>query len=333
MSTSKFDIDPYTALKSLLEVTSPHLGESFLKIVCLELQKLFDADLVLITEAINCNPITKVKILFATNPTLPDSFELEGTPCKLVFKNKIIQITHGVNLDFEKEKNTDYQSFYGIPLLNPNDECIGHIAIFSKKERSIPSHIEDISLIFARRIEVEYERNILEKENKKIHKELKRLVRTDSLTQLYNRRHFNKITKKTLAKIKEEKFVATLCYLDIDNFKNINDKYGHNKGDEVLIYLAKLFKNNIRKDIDVLFRVGGEEFAIISNHSSVEDSYKHVSRIQNTLREDSKNELNITLSIGLELFQKDDNSFEDVYKRADLKMYKAKHSGKNCIVK
>jgi len=333
MNTSKFNIDPYNALKSLLEVTSPHLGESFLKVVCHELQNLFDADLVLITDAIDCNPTTKVKILFATKPSLPDSFELEGTPCKLVYEDKIIQITKGVCMDFEKDKHTDYQSFYGIPLHNTINECVGHIAIFSKKERSIPSYIEDIALIFARRIEVEYERNILEKENKKIHKELKKLVRTDSLTKLYNRRHFNKMAKKTLSKVKNGKFNSTLCYLDIDNFKQINDTYGHDKGDEILIYLAKLFKDNIRKDIDTLFRVGGEEFAIISNHSSIEDSYKHIIRIQKKLQDDINNELNITLSIGLELFQKSDNSFDDVYKRADLKMYKAKHSGKNCIVK
>ena len=141
MNTSKFNIDPYNALKALLEVTSPHLGESFLKVVCHELEKLFDADLVLITEAIDCHPTTKVKILFATKSSLPDSFELEGTPCKLVYDNKIIQITKGVCMDFEKDKKTDYQSFYGIPLHNANDECIGHIAIFSKKERSIPLYI------------------------------------------------------------------------------------------------------------------------------------------------------------------------------------------------
>ena len=333
MNTSKFNIDPYNALKSLLEVTSPHLGESFLKIVCHELQKLFHADLVLITEALDCNPTTKVKILFATNPSLPDSFELEGTPCKLVYGDKIIQITKGVNLKFEKSKQTGFQSFYGIPLHNSNNKCIGHIAIFSNKVRSIPNYIEDISLIFAGRIEVEYERNILENENKKIHKELKQLVITDPLTKIHNRRHFNKIAKKTLSKVKKGKSIATLCYLDIDNFKGINDKFGHNKGDEVLIYLTKLFKKNIRQGIDSLFRVGGEEFAIISIKSSIEDSYKHVSRIQKQLQEDDKNELNITLSIGLELFKKNDNSFDDVYKRADIKMYEAKNSGKNCIVK
>lgn len=72
MNESCFNIDPYEALKSILEVTSPHLGESFLEITCHELKKLFQADLVFITEAINFNPTTKVKcsmVLMKTYPT------------------------------------------------------------------------------------------------------------------------------------------------------------------------------------------------------------------------------------------------------------------------
>jgi diguanylate cyclase (GGDEF)-like protein len=333
MNNKKFNIDPYQALKSLLEVTSTHLGESFLKIICHELKKLFEADLVLITKSLNSNPTTNVKILYTTDSSLESSFELEGTPCELVYKNKIIQITKDVNLKFEKEKNTNYKSFYGIPLHNKHKNCTGHIAIMSTKERTIPSYIEDIAFIFARRIEVEYERNLLEKENKKVHKALKGLVNTDSLTKLYNRRYFNKIARKTLSKVKKDKFIATLCYLDIDNFKKINDTYGHDKGDETLIYLSKLLEKNIRKNIDFLFRVGGEEFAIISIDSSINDSYEHVSRIQKQLKKDKLNKLKITLSIGLESFQKTDTSFDDVYKKADKKMYNAKKSGKNCIIK
>ena len=134
MAISNFNINPYVALKSLLEVTAPHLGENFLKITCKELKKLFEADLVFITEAIDSNPTTKVKILYATKDTLPETFEVEGTPCKLVYANKIIQITKDVNIIFEKDRKTNYKSFYGIPLHDEEKLCIGHIAIFSEKE-------------------------------------------------------------------------------------------------------------------------------------------------------------------------------------------------------
>jgi two-component system cell cycle response regulator len=305
---NNFDIDPYHALKSLLEVTSPHLGESFLKVVCHELKKLFDADMVFITEAINSNPTTKVKILYATNSNLPDSFELEGTPCQLVFEDKIIQINKRLNLEFDKAKTTSFESFYGIPLHSKDSLCIGHIGIFSEKKRIIPNYIEDIALIFARRIEVEYQREILEKENIKIYIELKEMIITDSLTGLFNRRHFNAISKDTLLQIKRDIIIASLKYL------------------------SDLLQKNTREGIDYLFRVGGEEFAIISINSSLQDSYLHLERIQNTLVNDKDNSLNITLSVGIDVFAKDDKSFDAVCKRADIKMYKAKNSGKNCIV-
>jgi len=333
MNNSNFNIDPYIALKSLIEVTSPHLGKSFLKVVCHELEKLFDADMVFITEALNCNPTTKVKILYATNSSLPDSFKVEGTPCKLVFEDKIIQIEQGLNLKFEKEKNTDFQSFYGIPLHNAEDSCIGHVAIFSKKARVLPEHIEDIALIFARRIEVEYQREILEQENIRIHKKLEDMVIRDSLTNLFNRRHFNDISKNILLQIQRDTSSATLSYIDIDNFKQINDQFGHEKGDEVLKYLSDILSQNIRDGIDHVFRVGGEEFAIISINASIEDTYQHSKRIQNILANDFNNDLNITLSVGIDMFEKKDITFDDVCKRADIKMYQAKKTGKNKIIK
>ncbi len=331
MAITNFNINPYVALKSLLEVTAPHLGENFLKITCKELKKLFEADLVFITEAMNSNPTTKVKILYATKDTLPETFEVEGTPCKLVYENKIIQITKDVNIIFEKDRKTNYKSFYGIPLHDDEELCIGHIAIFSEKERKIPNEIEDIANIFARRIEVEYQRNILEKENKRIRKELELMIVTDSLTKIYNRRHFNQTAKDILAQVKRKNISATLTYIDIDNFKIINDKYGHDTGDTVLIYLANTLKKHSREGIDFIFRVGGEEFAIISTSSTLEESINHMKRINKELQLDDENKLKITLSAGIELFTKNDLSYDDVYKKADKKMYEAKKCGKNCI--
>jgi len=331
MNESCFNIDPYKALKSILEVTSPHLGESFLQITCHELKKLFQADLVFITEAINCNPTTKVKILYGTNENLPNFFDVEGTPCKLVYGNKIIQINKGVNLKFEKEKNTGFESFYGIPIHDTNDFCIGHIAIFSKKPRLIPCHIEDIALIFARRIETEYQRDILEKENIKIHKELNQMIITDDLTGLFNRRHFHEVSEDILKQTQNNLIKATLSYLDIDDFKKINDSYGHDKGDKVLKYLATVLKQNCKNDKSFVFRIGGEEFAIINIDDTLDDTVQYITKVQNNLKNDSNNDLNITISIGIDCFKSIDCSVDDIYKRADKKMYVAKKSGKNCF--
>lgn len=331
---NNFNVDPYKALKSLLEVTAPHLGEDFLKIICEELKNLFDADLVFITEAMNCNPTTKVKILHATNNNLPDSFELEGTPCNLVFENKTIQIEKGLHLNFEKEKNSNFESFYGIPLHNNSSICIGHIGIFSKEKKIIPKEIEDIALIFARRIETEYERDILEKENLKYQKKLQEMIITDGLTNLYNRRHFDNIARDVLAQVKRDLTTATLCFFDIDNFKKINDDFGHEVGDNVLKYLSKVLLENSREGVDYIFRIGGEEFAIISIDSTIEKSHEHVKRIKNHLKSDSLNiQHQLTFSVGIDIFKNEDKTYDEVYKRADDKMYEAKKNGKNCIVK
>merc|ERR1712071_539583 len=100
-----FDFNPYEALKSILEATSLHIGKDFIKSAADEIKKLYKADLVFITKAINFNPTTKVEVLYSTNTGIPDNFELEGTPCELVFQNKIVEIHENVKNDFYKAKD------------------------------------------------------------------------------------------------------------------------------------------------------------------------------------------------------------------------------------
>lgn len=181
--------------------------------------------------------------------------------------------------------------------------------------------------------EVEYQRNILEKENIKIHKELNEMIITDPLTGLFNRRHFHKISEDILKETQKNTTCATLSYLDIDDFKKINDSHGHDKGDKVLQYLSQILSNNAVKDKNYVFRTGGEEFAIISIDSSQDEAVKHICKIQNDLKNDINNDLHITISVGIDYFKSSDTCVDNIYKRADNKMYSAKKSGKNCFVK
>ena len=127
---TKFNFDPYKALKALVEVTASHVGNDFLEVICFELKKLFEADLVFITNSLDSNPITKVNVLYSTDEHTNKIFDLEGTPCELVYKDEIIIINENIKIDFDKTKNSDFESFFGIPLHNGNDTCIGHISIF-----------------------------------------------------------------------------------------------------------------------------------------------------------------------------------------------------------
>lgn len=332
MAEKEIDINPYKTLKSLLEVTTSYLGKDFLRVLSNELKKLLLADLVFITKPLDHKPTTKVEILYSTNEQVPKSFKLENTPCKLVYDNNIYKQSSNVSKCFKGSIGKNFESFYGVPLTNKKNECVGHIAIFFKTQRSISKEIENVILLFAKKIEVEYERELLEQENKKIREELEKLTITDSLTNLYNRRYFDMFANDILNQVKRLHYSATLSFIDIDDFKKLNDTYGHKIGDKVLKYLSDILLGNARKGIEHVFRIGGEEFAIISINTTIKQSLTYLNRVNKELKEKpySKN-IFLTLSIGLDSFEVQDKTIDKAYKRADDKMYIAKNRGKDSI--
>jgi len=332
---NSFKFDPYKALKSILQVTSNHVGNNFIEITAEEIKKLFQADLVYITKAINFNPTTKVEVLYSTNKKVPTIIDLEGIPGKFVFDNKIIKITQNVQYNFLDLLDEKFQSFYGIPITNDENKCVGHIAIYSKEIRELPDELNDIALIYSSKLQRETKRLKLEKENQEIRKQLEELVVRDTLTNLYNRRFFAKMCSNLFSRIKRDTTKATLAYIDIDNFKNINDKFGHDGGDFVLKYFANILTDESRKGIDYIFRLGGEEFCIISIDTPLKYSYEYLARIMKKTSEKfiTTKYGEITLSIGLVEFDKKFNNYNEILSLADKKMYKAKKAGKNTIVK
>lgn len=332
---NKFEFDPYKALKSILEITSFHTGDEFIAHTAIEIKKLFQADLVYITKALDFNPTTQVEVIFSTNIKVPKIIDLDGIPGKFVFDNKIIRIKEHVKYNFLDLLEEKYESFYGIPITDNENKCIGHIAIYSKLIRDLPKELDDIALIYSRKIQRETRRIELEKENLQIRKQLEEMIITDTLTTLYNRRYFKKICADIFAQIKRDSTQAVLSYIDIDNFKSINDKFGHEGGDLVLINFAEILQEQSRKGVDYVFRLGGEEFCIISIDTSLDYSYEHMKRIMGlTSNKFLKTKFGeITLSIGLAEFNKKFNSYEEIINLADKKMYEAKNSGKNQIVK
>lgn len=334
METS-FKFNPYEALKSILEITSYHVGSEFLEHTAIEIKKLFHADLVYITKAIDFNPTTKVKILYSTNNKVPQIIDLDGVPGKFVFDNKIIEIKEHVKYNFLDLLDEKFESFYGIPITDGKEHCIGHIAIYSKNIRELPAELNDIALIYSRKIEREMRRMELEEENLQIRTQLQELTITDTLTSLYNRRYFGKVCSDIFAQVKRNSTKAVLAYIDIDNFKSINDKFGHEGGDFVLKHFADILMEQSRKGLDYLFRLGGEEFCIISLDTPINDSYEHMKRIMNTTssRFSETKFGEITLSIGIVEFGESFNSYDEILNLADKRMYEAKKSGKNAIVK
>ncbi|BAF69979.1 putative bifunctional diguanylate cyclase/phosphodiesterase [Nitratiruptor sp. SB155-2] len=152
----------------------------------------------------------------------------------------------------------------------------------------------------------------------------------DLLTGLYNRSFLETKLRDLITK----NIPFYLLFIDIDNFKTINDTKGHNVGDEILKNFANRIRNILRKD-DIFARVGGDEFVIIiQNIDSPKIITKIVDKIFHKLQppivlSPSKNMYHISISIGIVEFPKDGKSVEDILKNADIAMYRSKERGKN----
>lgn len=161
-------------------------------------------------------------------------------------------------------------------------------------------------------------------------KELEERSNIDPLTLVYNR-YALKQHIMSLSAVSDRLTTMYVLLLDIDDFKIVNDTYGHVAGDKVLIFVAKILKKALR-DGDKIFRYGGEEFLIILNRINAEETTTIGERILHLIRSNKllfKNQqLSITASIGATRYQKDD-TLESIIERSDKALYKAKKSGKD----
>jgi diguanylate cyclase (GGDEF)-like protein/hemerythrin-like metal-binding protein len=171
----------------------------------------------------------------------------------------------------------------------------------------------------------------LKQEIMKKNEKLFELATRDGLTNLYNRRYFVDVCKNKLEEFYRTMQPFSFILLDIDYFKNINDEYGHLKGDYVLKEFARLLRGNIRKS-DILCRWGGEEFIILLMNTEVEKAVILAEKIRLYIEKYKFKEMtSITASFGVIQCQADDDA-ESVFKRLDNSLYLAKMSGRNKVV-
>lgn len=158
---------------------------------------------------------------------------------------------------------------------------------------------------------------------------------TDQLTGLYNRRYYDNMILKLSSLAKRQNLYITFFILDIDYFKSYNDYYGHIKGDETLIQVAKVLKQHIQRGDDFVFRLGGEEFAGIILSKEKEKTHQWISELTKII-EDLKIEHKaskisefLTVSIGIATISPQEENIDLLYKYADKALYTAKFSGRN----
>ena len=162
-------------------------------------------------------------------------------------------------------------------------------------------------------------------------KRLMEMALVDQLTNLYNRRSLIEIAPKLQSEAKRHNYPLSLIMIDIDNFKFINDHYGHMAGDEVLVQFASLLKDNSREG-DFASRFGGEEFLIILPHCDKADALSRAEHLRKLIMALKPINLDITASFGVTAMDgKETTSFDDLIRRADTALYQAKSSGKNRV--
>jgi len=161
--------------------------------------------------------------------------------------------------------------------------------------------------------------------------ELKKLVQTDDLTQLNNRKYLNFKLRQSILESNEFNRGFGLLFLDIDHFKNVNDTYGHNIGDEILKIIANTIKVNVGTN-DIVGRWGGEEFVAITKTENLSELKKLAEKLRQLCENSSyryqDKSIKVTISIGGTLYKQNEH-VDDFIHRADQLMYKAKHTGRN----
>ncbi|AXX91867.1 hypothetical protein CPU12_06035 [Malaciobacter molluscorum LMG 25693] len=172
------------------------------------------------------------------------------------------------------------------------------------------------------------------KELRELNKKLLKTAVTDYLTKIPNRRYFFEVGEKTFFLAKREKTNFCMVCLDIDFFKNINDKYGHHAGDIILKKIANILNTHTRES-DILARTGGEEFSIVLNNTNIDGALKFAEKIRDAIAntkiiyEDVI--IKVTVSAGVSCIKNDD-TFQTILNRADSALYLAKENGRNIVI-
>lgn len=168
------------------------------------------------------------------------------------------------------------------------------------------------------------------------YEKLQDLSDRDYLTGLYNRRKFEEFLKYEIKRSLRHRHQFTILMIDLDNFKYINDTYGHASGDLVLKEVTDIFAQNLR-NADILARLGGDEFAVILPETPYENGYAVVEKLRKALESTPISlmfdQISLTASFGIAEYPDQGENIESLLTGSDLAMYKAKRSGKNTIAR
>ena len=160
------------------------------------------------------------------------------------------------------------------------------------------------------------------------------LAQIDHLTKIFNRRYLFEIGEQIFKQGRRYNHRMALLMIDIDRFKNVNDAYGHDIGDEALVLATKRFSEGIR-NVDILGRQGGEEFIVLMPETSTKGAFKVAERLRASISETplktSGPTISLTISVGVGVQETATTNIESLMKIADIALYKSKRAGRNRV--
>jgi diguanylate cyclase (GGDEF)-like protein len=167
------------------------------------------------------------------------------------------------------------------------------------------------------------------------HEEIYRLMTVDALTRIFNRRYFNEALEREFNRSKRYGRALSLIAFDVDNFKRVNDTYGHLTGDNVLRQIAAAVRPRLRRE-DVFARTGGEEFGVLLPEIGLDGARTTAEKVrrivESTPLKHEQGEIPCTVSLGVVTLGADETTVEELYKRADTRLYEAKEAGRNRVI-
>lgn len=170
------------------------------------------------------------------------------------------------------------------------------------------------------------ERRRLVRENKRLFAEVQRLAITDPLTGIYNRRKVDQILPDEVERARRYNRPLSLIMLDLDKLKRINDKFGHNAGDQALKWVAEVVRTEVRS-VDVPARIGGDEFLILLPEADLEAASRVAKRVCRRISEEKNSSIDISVSAGVVQWSRELASADDFLQVVDQAMYQAKRAG------
>lgn len=255
------------------------------------------------------------------------SYNLIGTPCHDIVNYEGCFYPHSIQQNFPEDAllvELGVVSYMGVPLKDGNNNIIGLISIMDDKPMVESAKRRQLLSSLATRVESEIE---LEAVNHR----LEHLAHYDALTGLPNRALLSDRFLQAKAHALRTHSLIAVCFVDLDDFKPVNDQYGHGVGDQLIIEVAERLKKSIRGD-DTVSRLGGDEFIILLGEiTSIAESKLLLDRVTETLSEPYKlveDDIHISASIGFTMTSGGDD-LDAMIRQADKAMYSAKQMGKN----